>query len=141
MRGPVLPVEIGAARGVVDALLQTGRIRIDRPEAVHDGAAGVPQAVEIAGDGVDQNDVEFSTEFPYLAAPKPGANPDAGYGSQLKALAGADGSDTLPSFSGDGSGDDDDGMSALVWILIGVAALGLIAVAYRAGRGSGGATS
>ncbi len=94
------------------------------------------------GDGVNQNDVEFLTEFPYLAPPAQGANPDAGYGSQLKALAGADGTDTFPSFSADGgSEDEDDGMSAIVWILIGVAALALIAVAYRMGRGAKGATS
>jgi hypothetical protein len=97
------------------------------------------------GDGVNQNDVEFLTEFPYLAPPKPGANPDAAYGSQLKALAGADGSDTLPSLSsGDGSSSEDDegGTSAAVWILIGVGALILAAVTYRVGRGSGrGATA
>jgi Domain of unknown function (DUF4331) len=97
------------------------------------------------GDGVNQNDVEFLTEFPYLAPPKPGANPDAAYGSQLKALAGADGSDTLPSLSsGDGSssGDDDDGgTSAAVWILIGVGALVLAAITYRVGRGSRRATA
>ncbi len=96
------------------------------------------------GDGVNQNDVEFLTSFPYLAAPKPGANPDAGYGSQLKALAGADGSGTLPSFSaGDGGGDedDDDGMGALVWILVAAGALALAGIAYRAGRGSGGSAA
>jgi hypothetical protein len=106
--------------------------------------AGALQGNEVPlGDGVDQNDVEFLTEFPYVAPPKPGANPDAAYGSQLKALAGADGSDTLPSFSGDSgdSGDDDDGTGAIVWILIGVGALILAAVAYRAGRGSGEATT
>jgi hypothetical protein len=90
------------------------------------------------GDGVNQNDVEFLTEFPYLAPPAQGANPDAAYGSKLKALAGADGTDSFPSFSEGGSGDDDDGgTSPIVWILLGVAALALIAVAYRAGRGSG----
>ena len=106
--------------------------------------AGALQGNEVPlGDGVNQNDVEFLTEFPYLAAPKPGANPDAAYGSQLKALAGADGSDTLPSFSsGDEGGEDDDGgTSAIVWILIGAAALILAAITYRVGRGAGGATA
>jgi len=92
------------------------------------------------GDGVNQNDVEFLTAFPYLAPPAQGANPEAAYGSQLKALAGADGTDTFPSFSADGGGDD-GGTSAIVWILIGIGALVLGAVAYRMGRGSGGATA
>ncbi len=106
--------------------------------------AGALQGNEVPlGDGVNQNDVEFLTEFPYLAPAKPGANPDAALGSQLKALAGADGSDTLPSFSSDGGGseEDDDGTSGVVWVLIGVGALILAAVAYRMGRGSGGATT
>ncbi len=104
--------------------------------------AGALQGNEVPlGDGVNQNDVEFLTEFPYLAPPKSGANPDAAYGSQLKALAGADGSDTLPSFSSgdDGGEDEDGGTSAVVWILIGVGALILAGLAFRAGRGSGGA--
>ncbi|MEK6276839.1 MAG: DUF4331 domain-containing protein [Actinomycetota bacterium] len=98
------------------------------------------------GDGVDQNDVEFLDAFPYVAAPKQGANPDAAYGSQIKALASA-GSDQLPAFSASSSGDsgsseeDDGGTSAIVWILIAVGALVAVGVAYRAGRGSGGATS
>jgi hypothetical protein len=87
------------------------------------------------GDGVNQNDVQFLSQFPYVARPAPGANPKAAYGSQLKALAGADGKDTFASLSD--SGDDDGGPSTLVWILIGVGALALIAVAYRLGRGSG----
>jgi hypothetical protein len=92
------------------------------------------------GDGVNQNDVEFLTGFPYLAPPGQGANPDAAYGSKLKALAGADGTDTFPTFASDGGDDgDDDGTSPLVWILIGAGALVLIAVAYRMGRGSGAA--
>ena len=106
--------------------------------------AGALQGNEVPlGDGVNQNDVEFLTEFPYLAPPKSGANPAAAYGSQLKALAGADGSDTLPSFSsGDEGGEDDDGgTSAIVWILIGVGALILAAITYRVGRGAGGTTA
>jgi hypothetical protein len=90
------------------------------------------------GDGVNQNDVQFLTSFPYLAPPGPGANPQNAYGSQLKALAGADGTDTPATFSNsDNGGDDDSGTSAWVWILIGVGAVVLIAVAYRFGRGSG----
>jgi hypothetical protein len=90
------------------------------------------------GDGVNQNDVQFLTSFPYLAPPGPGANPQTAYGSQLKALAGADGTDTPATFSNsDNGGDDDSGTSAWVWILIGVGAVVLIAVAYRFGRGSG----
>jgi hypothetical protein len=90
------------------------------------------------GDGVDQNDVPFLDEFPYLAAPLPGANPDAGYGSKLKALA-LQGSDEPVPAAGDDEEDDDGGTSAIVWILIGVGALIAIGVAYRAGRG--GATA
>ena len=108
--------------------------------------AGALQGHEVPlGDGVNQNDVEFLTEFPYLAPPKPGANPDFAYGSQLKALAGADGSDTLPSFSsGDQGSEDEDegGISAIVWILIGIAGLALAGLAYRAARRPGeGATA
>src|SRR4029077_3114791 len=36
------------------------------------------------GDGVNQNDVQYLSKFPYAAPSKPGANPDAAYGSQLK---------------------------------------------------------
>jgi Domain of unknown function (DUF4331) len=103
--------------------------------------AGALQGNEVPlGDGVNHNDVEFLTEFPYLASPKPGANPDAAYGSQLKALAGGDGSVTLPSFSsGDQGSEDEDegGISAIVWILIGIAALALVGLAYRARRRPG----
>ena len=94
------------------------------------------------GDGVDQNDVEFLSEFPYVAPPEEGANPDAAYGSKIKALS-QQGGDVFPSFEGSSSssedgGDDGGGTSAIVWILIGVGALILIGVAYRAGRGRGG---
>jgi Domain of unknown function (DUF4331) len=83
------------------------------------------------GDGVDQNDVPFLTEFPYLAAPGPGANPDAGYGSKLKALAEVGSDNPVPVA---GEDEDDGGTSAAVWILLGVGALALIGVAYAVGR-------
>ena len=54
------------------------------------------------GDGVNQNDVHFLSAFPYVAPPKPGANPDAGYGSQLKAIDNGNGTSTPPSFSATG---------------------------------------
>ena len=56
------------------------------------------------GDGVNQNDVHFLSAFPYVAPPKPGANPDAGYGSQLKAIDNGNGTSTPPSFSATGGG-------------------------------------
>jgi hypothetical protein len=94
------------------------------------------------GDGVNQNDVHFLSQFPYVAPPAPGANPHAGYGSQLKAVANADGTDTFASVSGsDSSSDDDGGTSAIVWILIGIGVLVLAGVAYRVGSGKGGATA
>ena len=40
------------------------------------------------GDGVDQNNVPFLDQFPYVAPPLPGANPNAGFGSQLKTPTG-----------------------------------------------------
>jgi hypothetical protein len=90
------------------------------------------------GDGVDQNDVPFLDQFPYVAAPQPGANPDAAYGSRIKALA-QQGGDIFPSFEGASSsettGDDDGGTSAVVWVLIAVGAAVLIGAAYVAGRG------
>jgi hypothetical protein len=93
------------------------------------------------GDGVNQNDVRFLSEFPYVAPPKPGANPDAAYGSQLKAIANADGTDTLPSYSATGAGGSGDGdgggPSAIVWVLIGAGVLVLAGLGYRVIRGRG----
>jgi hypothetical protein len=91
------------------------------------------------GDGVNQNDVQYLSEFPYVAPPKPGANPDAAYGSQLKAIANADGTDTLPSYSGtsaggSGGGDDSGGPSTLGWIAIAAGALLLAALVFRLTR-------
>jgi hypothetical protein len=93
------------------------------------------------GDGVNQNDVQSLSEFPYVAPPKPGANPDAAYGSQLKAIANADGTDTLPSYSATGAGGsgggDGGGPSAIVWVLIGAGVLVLAGLGYRVIRGRG----
>ena len=96
------------------------------------------------GDGVNQNDVQYLSEFPYVAPPKPGANPDAAYGSQLKAIANADGTDTLPSYSGTsagGSGADGGGPSALGWVAIAAGALLLAALVFRLTRRKGVATT
>jgi hypothetical protein len=98
------------------------------------------------GDGVNQNDVQYLSEFPYVAPPKPGANPDAAYGSQLKAIANADGSDTLPSYSGTGAGGSGGdggggGPSAIGWIAIAAGALLLAALVYRLTRRKGVATT
>jgi uncharacterized protein DUF4331 len=97
------------------------------------------------GDGVNQNDVQYLSEFPYVAPPKPGANPDAAYGSQLKAIANADGTDTLPSYSATGAGgsggDGGGGPSALGWIAIAAGALLLAALVYRLTRRKGVATT
>jgi hypothetical protein len=94
------------------------------------------------GDGVDQNDVPFLTKFPYVAPPNAGANPDAAYGSRIKALA-QQGGDVFPSFSGSDSSsssgsDDDGGTSAIVWVLIAAGAVVLIGIAFAAGRGQKG---
>jgi hypothetical protein len=92
------------------------------------------------GDGVNQNDVQYLSEFPYVAPPKPGANPDAAYGSQLKAIANADGTDTFPSYSGTGAGgsgsggDGGGGPSTLGWIAIAAGALLLAALVFRLTR-------
>jgi hypothetical protein len=85
------------------------------------------------GDGVDQNDVPFLTEFPYLAAPQPGANPDAGYGSKLKALALQGSDEPVPAAAE--SSDEGGGTNAIVWVLIGAGALVLVATAFAVGRG------
>jgi hypothetical protein len=98
------------------------------------------------GDGVNQNDVQFLSEFPYVAPSKPGANPDAAYGSQLKAIANADGTDTPASYSATGAGgggNDGGGPSTLGWIAIVAGALLLAALVYRllTRRGKGVATA
>jgi hypothetical protein len=90
------------------------------------------------GDGVNQNDVQSLSRFPYVAPPKPGANPDAGYGSQLKAIDNGNGTSTPPSFSatgGTGGGGDGGGPDAIVWVLVGAGVLVLAGLGYRVARG------
>jgi Domain of unknown function (DUF4331) len=92
------------------------------------------------GDGVNQNDVQFLSQFPYVAPSKPGANPDAAFGSQLKAIANADGTDTPASYSATGGSDgggNNGGPDAIVWVLIGAGVLALAGLGYRATRGRG----
>jgi Domain of unknown function (DUF4331) len=98
------------------------------------------------GDGVNQNDVQFLSEFPYVSPPKPGANPDAGYGSQLKAIDNGNGTSTPPSFSATGGsgGGNGGGPDAIVWVLIGAGVLVLAGLGYRVarrGKGKGIATA
>jgi hypothetical protein len=90
------------------------------------------------GDGVNQNDVQFLSQFPYVAASKPGANPDAGFGSQLKAIDNGNGTSTPPSFSatgGSGGGGGGGGPDAIVWVLIGAGVLALAGLGRRVARG------
>jgi hypothetical protein len=85
------------------------------------------------GDGVDQNDAQFKSAFPYLAPPNPGANPDFAFGSRLKALA-QQGGDVFPSFSGSGSStstsgvNDAGGSGVAMWILIAAGALAVVGI-------------
>ena len=93
------------------------------------------------GDGVNQNDVQFLSSFPYVAPPKPGANPDAGFGSQLKAIDNGNGTSTPPSFSatgGSGGGGGGGGPDAIVWVLVGAGALALVGLGRRVARGGKG---
>ena len=102
------------------------------------GALATPPNNVPLGDGVNQNDVQFLSQFPYVAPPKPGANPDAGYGSQLKAIDNGNGTSTPPSFSaigGGGGGGGGGGPDAFVWVLIGVGVLALAGIGYRVARG------
>jgi hypothetical protein len=92
------------------------------------------------GDGVEQNDIQFLSKFPYVAAPNPGANPDYAYGSRIKALA-QQGGDVFPSFSGDSSststsGTNDGGTGAAIWILIAAGALALVGITGTAMKNS-----
>jgi hypothetical protein len=85
------------------------------------------------GDGVDQNDAQFKSVFPYLAPPGPGANPDFAFGSRLKALA-QQGGDVFPSFSGSSSPtstsgvNDAGGSGVAMWILIAAGALAVVGI-------------
>src|SRR3954449_1359893 len=82
------------------------------------------------GDGVDANDVAFKGTFPYVADPGAGANPKAGYGSQLKGAVqpGEAAAKTVAPAKATTSGDD--GVSTLGWIAIGVGALVLAGAAF-----------
>ena len=100
------------------------------------------------GDGVDQNNVPFLDHFPYVASPRPGANPASGYGSQLKtAGAGNGAADTVLVSNGTGRSDPvasqtgglasgNDGSDAVVWILIAAGAAVLLTIGVAAGRSS-----
>jgi Domain of unknown function (DUF4331) len=83
------------------------------------------------GDGVNENDVPFKAAFPYLADPGPGANPDAGYASKLKAAT-----PTLAAAAAETGGekDEDDGPSAIVYVLIALGGVALGALAVSALR-------
>jgi Domain of unknown function (DUF4331) len=102
------------------------------------GALATPPNNVPLGDGVNQNDVQFLSSFPYVAPPKPGANPDAGFGSQLKAIDNGNGTSTPPSFSatgGSGGGGGGGGPDALVWVLIGAGVLALAGLGRSVARG------
>jgi hypothetical protein len=97
------------------------------------------------GDGVDQNNVPFLSSFPYVAPPRPGANPAAGYGSQLKTSAPLSGPDTLlvsnrtdgtpvSQASITGFGHDQGGGGMALWILIAGGCVALIAIGVAGGR-------
>ena len=106
------------------------------------GALAKPANKVPLGDGVNQNDVQSLSQFPYVAPPKPGANPNAGFGSQLKAIDNGNGTSTPPSFSatgGSGSGGGGGGgPDAIVWVLIGAGVLALAGLGYRVARGGKG---
>ena len=105
------------------------------------GALAMPANNVPLGDGVDQNDVQFLSQFPYVAPPKPGANPDAGFGSQLKAIDNGNGTSTPPSFSatgGSGGGGGGGGSDVFVWVLVGAGVLALAGLGYRVARGRKG---
>jgi hypothetical protein len=107
--------------------------------------AGVLKGNDVPlGDGVDQNNLPFLAQFPYVAHPKPGANPDAGFGSQLKTSASAsvdgpvlvsqgNGTDG-PIVSGPGAGSGGEGSSLAVWLLIAAGAAALLTIGAVAGR-------
>jgi Domain of unknown function (DUF4331) len=102
------------------------------------GALATPANNVPLGDGVNQNDVQFLSQFPYVAPPKPGANPNAAFGSQLKAIDNGNGTSTPPSFSatgGGGPGGGDGGPGGGTWVLVGAGALLLAGIGYRVLRG------
>ena len=102
------------------------------------------------GDGVDQNNVPFLDHFPYVASPRQGANPAAGYGSQLKTSGSGNGAAERMLVSNEtgagrpvasdtgGLGQGEDGANAAVWILIAAGAAVLLSIGVIAGRSSSG---
>ena len=102
------------------------------------------------GDGVDQNNVPFLDHFPYVASPRQGANPAAGYGSQLKTSGSGNGAAERMLVSNEtgagrpvasdtgGLGQGEDGSNAAVWILIAAGAAVLLSIGVIAGRSSSG---
>jgi len=109
--------------------------------------AGVLKGNDVPlGDGVDQNNLPFLTEFPYVAHPKPGANPDAGFGSELKTSGkasaegpvlvsgGADSSGPARSGAGSAIGDGGEGISPAAWLMIAAGTAALLAIGAVAGR-------
>lgn len=91
------------------------------------------------GDGVDANNVPFLNVFPYVAPPKPGANPDAAFGSQLKTAGSAEAPQRLlavqaSEVTAGGTLTEDGGMGALSWALIAGAITALLAIGFTGGR-------
>jgi hypothetical protein len=108
--------------------------------------AGVLKGNDVPlGDGVDQNNLPFLDQFPYVAHPKPGANPNAGFGSELKTAGkgSADGPVLVsnetgppgPVASGPGVGSGGAGPGPGAWLLIAAGAAVLLAIGAVAGRG------
>jgi hypothetical protein len=99
------------------------------------------------GDGVDQNNVPFLSSFPYVAPPRPGANPAAGFGSQLKTAGGPQGPDTMLVSAKGGSGGpvaadvaagrDGGGAGVGLWLLIAAGSAALLTIGVIAGRSRG----
>ena len=84
------------------------------------------------GDGVNGNDVAFLSHFPYLADPGAGANPKAGFGSQLKAISSTSSQPVpAPATATRSSGSR---VSTGGWVAIIAGALVLAAAAFVVGR-------
>ena len=86
------------------------------------------------GDGVDANDKPLKSTFPYVADPGPGANPKAGYGSQLKgAVQPTEAAAKAPPPA---AAADEDGSDIGTWGWIAIVGGGLVlaAAAFALGR-------
>jgi hypothetical protein len=102
------------------------------------------------GDGVDANNVPFLGTFPYVASPRPGANPASGYGSQLKTAGPGNGAADRLLVSNGTSGSrvvasdtaslerGQGGSNAAIWILIAAGAAVLLAIGVIVGRSTSG---